>query len=147
MSTPPPIVYALSDYEKTLLNLNKCGDSIVMGIAFVAAINHCLTETLARNALNFLQKRHPFLRAFLDEHSNLKVQLEDYETIDLEWLDADLSRNDLVTQLEEFNARLFDFKSNSNLVRSKIVSFVDESNTKMYAVNLAMALIITGKIF
>jgi hypothetical protein len=41
-----------------LLNLNKCGDSIVMGIAFVKNTSETaqLTEIMAQHALNILQR-------------------------------------------------------------------------------------------
>jgi len=141
-------LYPLSEYEKMLLNMNKCGDSIVMGIAFVKNTNEKVepTEALARQALSILQRRHPFFRAFLNELFEIHIQTEDYEPLELEWSNDYVARSDLITQLEIFNAKMFDFKPKSNLVRSKILSFVDESGMKMFAFNLAMPLIITGKL-
>ena len=140
-------LYPLTDFERMLLNINKCGDSIVMGIAFVKNTSETaqLTEIMAKHALNILQRRHPFFRAFLNEQFEIQIQDENYEPIELEWSNDYVIRSDLIAQLEIFNSRIFDFKPKSNLVRSKILSFVDDVGEKLIAINLALALIITGK--
>ena len=139
-------IFALTDYEKVLLNINKCGDSLVMDIAFIENTDttYQFTEIITRTALDFLQKRHPFLRAFINLNSDLEVQSDNYSAIELEWSDNNITRSELITELEIFNSKMFDFKPKSNLSRCKVSSFND-SGFKMYSVSLSMSLVITGK--
>jgi hypothetical protein len=139
-------IYALTDYEKLLLNYNKCGDSIVMGTLLVENQNSSieLTEDKVKQALLILQKRHPFFRAYLKEQSNIQVLYEDYNPIELDWSDNSITHSELISQLEIFNSKFFDFKYKSNFVRCKVASFIDSTNVKMYSINLSLALIITG---
>jgi hypothetical protein len=122
-------IYALTEYEKLLLNYNKCGESIVMGTLLVENeddINIALTEQIVKQALLVLQKRHPFFRAYLnDDASSIHVQNEDFNPIELDWSDKLIAHSELITQLENFNSKFFDFKYKSNLVRYPIHREVD----------------------
>ena len=139
-------IVKLSDFEQMLLCCNKCGDFIVMSITFLENTDttYQFTEITTRTALDFLQKRHPFLRAFINLNSDLEVQSDNYSAIELEWSDNNITRSELITELEIFNSKMFDFKPKSNLSRCKVSSFND-SGFKMYSVSLSMSLVITGK--
>jgi hypothetical protein len=149
------LLYELTDYEKIVLNINKLGDLLVMGIILIeneeTNSNVQLTESTVRNALNLLQKRHPFFHAYIDENSNLQINEQDYNLIELEWFDQDQlqpNRSEMLTQLELFNAKPFDFKAYSNLVRCKVVRYLENesSNKIMYSISLSIASIITDGI-
>ena len=109
------LLYELTDYEKIVLNINKLGDLIVMGILLIeneeTNSKVQLTESTVRNALNLLQKRHPFFHAYINENSNLQINEQDYNLIELEWFDQDQlpNRSEMLTQLESFNTKTFDF--------------------------------------
>lgn len=135
----------LTDFEKVLLHVNRCGDSLVMVTAFVEStnLNNQLNEELCRKALSFLQKRHPFLRAFLTENTNLEIQTDNYDSLELEWSDNSITYHELISQLETFNCKLFDFKSKSHLARSKIASFIHLNGVKTFALNLSGSIVIT----
>jgi hypothetical protein len=139
-------VSKLTELEKYLKIANECGDYIVMGIAFVKNddLNNELTQSILNQGLSILQKRHPFFRAYLNNDANIQVQNKDYDPIDLDWSDNSISHSELITQLEVFNSKLFDFKYKSNFVRCKVESFISSTGDKMYSINLALALIITG---
>ena len=139
-------IVKLSDFEQMLLCCNKCGDFIVMSITFLENTDttYQFTEIITRTALDFLQKRHPFLRAFINLNSDLEVQSDNYSAIELEWSDNNITRSELITELEIFNSKMFDFKPKSNLSRCKVSSF-NVSGFKMYSVSLSMSLVITGK--
>ena len=68
--------HELSIYEKLWLMINKRGDYIVMSLAFIENANKTLhlTQAIARSALAVLQKRHPFLRAFINDQSNIEIK-------------------------------------------------------------------------
>jgi len=139
-------VSKLTELEKYLKIANECGDYIVMGIAFVKNDdpNNELTQSIVNQGLSILQKRHPFFRAYLNNDANIQVQNKDFDQIDLDWSDNSISNSELITQLEVFNSKLFDFKYKSNFVRCKVASFISSTGDKMYSINLALALIITG---
>ena len=143
------VVSKLTEYEKLFVNCNKCGDYIVMSIAFVKNEdrNNELTECIVKQALLIIQKRHPFFRAYLDEKaSSIQILNEDFNPIQLDWSDDLLTLSELMHELEIFNSKIFDFKYKSNLVRCKVASFIDSTTSaKMYSVNLSLALLITGK--
>lgn len=140
--------YPLTNYETMLLNFNKCGDSIVMGIAFVENIEESeLNSTLCKQALAFLQKRHPFLRSYLDQATNSLIVQNEYNEIELDYANDFISYADLVRELEMFNSKPFDFAYRSNLGRCKVASFTHLNNAKMFSISLTTSLTVTGKYF
>jgi hypothetical protein len=142
-----PSFFKLTDYEKTMLNSNKCGDSLVMVVAFLEnqIEAHQISETIVCKALTFLQRRHPYLRSHLDENLNLVIKTENYDPIEFQWSDKNIEREQLIKDLEEFNTLMFDFNSKSNLARCKAASFIDSTGKKMFSLSLLIPMVITGK--
>ena len=138
----------LTDVEKLYLILNKFGDSIVMVTALVenTDLNYDINKDLCIRALEFLQRRHPFLRAYLTEDTNLKIQTGKYCPLEIEWSDNSITYDELISELEAFNTKQFDYNSESYLARSKIASYIDSTGKKMFAINLSMSLILTDGI-
>ena len=144
--------YELTAYDKFWLNTNKCGDFIVMAIGFVEntdETNSNFNQSVCQQALDLLQKRHPFLCSYLDQATNcIKVPNgnETFNPIELEFSNNMISYSELIKELEEFNSKLFNFEYKSNLSRCKVASFVHLNKTKMYSINLSVSLIITDGI-
>lgn len=138
-------VSKLTELENYLKNANECGDYIVMGIAFVKNddLNSELTQSLVNQGLSILQKRHPFFRAYLNEDANIQVQNENYDPIDLDWSNNSITYTELMSDLEMFNSKLFEF--DYQLFFCKVASFIHSTGDKMYSINLSLPLMMTGK--
>ena len=139
------LLKSLTEYEKFYVILNKCGDFIVMSVAFAQNQdpNIELTENIVKKALIILQKRHPYLRSFIDKQSNIQIQNENYDPIDLDWSNNSITYAELMSDLEIFNSKLFKF--DYQFVFCKVASFIHSTGDKMYSINLSLPLMMTGK--
>ena len=148
-------VFELSSYDKIVANVTRCGDLLVTGSAFIesAHLIEKLNENLVRQALTYLQRRHPYLRAYLDindEKYQMFLRIEDENNahkIELNWLD--LTKEEVANQRQlaidetaKYSTIVFDFGNKSLIWRAQVIIFKEESKIK-YMVNLVLNLIIT----
>lgn len=144
-------IVRFTDYDKNLYHFTLCGDLLVFGLSIIDCIGQkeaTLDQDLVKNALVFLIKRHPLLRAHLqidDENVFFKITEEAENYIinedDLKWQLLD-SRNDLAIKLENFNNQRFDYKSKCKLWRACVYEFQEE-NRKKYAIAFLLPLFMT----
>ena len=143
----------LTVFEKLLVNASKFGDLIVMGSSFIESLDSLenFDHNLVRNALTFMQKRHPFLRAhleILEKENRIFLNLDTMnaeEKIRLEWLDLssdENSREHAIKEAGNFVSSLFDYDNNDLLWRAQVIIYEEETKIK-FMINLVMNLIIT----
>ena len=70
MNGKEQVIEISNEFEKTRANLTLIGDIITMGTIFIRdkLTNTRLEKDLVQKALIYLQKRHPYLNAYLDVH-------------------------------------------------------------------------------
>ncbi len=109
-----------------------------------------ISEDLFENALMFMQKRHPLMRAsLLFETNQIFYKIHDTfplnrnEDISFECLK---SKEEMIKHLETYNCKLFDYKKENNgkLWRAFLYEFIGEHGIKQYAIGFLMPLFITG---
>jgi hypothetical protein len=143
----------LSPDEVFTYHMTTLGEFLVLGVNVIETTEepiHLDKKTLEQ-ALCFMQSRHPLMRAsllyegdeiFYEIHDELP--LDSNRDIEYECLKT---RDDLITRLEEFNCKLFSYKTlNSKLWRAFAYEFTNENQQehKQFAVGLLMPLFITG---
>lgn len=105
----------LTTFERTIANSCTVGDLIVMGISFLnSKTDRELKKSTVQRALEIIQERHPFFRAYLDirrDEDRMSFILIDDKNeyknnIELEWASVD-SRDELIELNSVFNAKLF----------------------------------------
>lgn len=161
--TDRDFVYELNDYEKILSYVTIAGLNVI-GIAIVYLKDESveLDRELVLNGLGYLQRRHPFLRAFqeVDEESGSMrlVMPKDYrenaekykQMIQFEWHvseDRKRSRDDMVRELEELSDIYFDYKKPGTFIwRFRAVDFYDSNDQRKYALALSIPIQVTDGI-
>ena len=148
-------LHKLSPDEINVYHLTTLGELIVLGVNIVEQCQSKdvnIDKGLFERALNFMQIRHPLMRASLHFEAN-QIFYRIHETLPLN-TNEDISyksfktRKDLVVGLEEFNCKLFNYKiENSKLWRAFLYEFVDDNQSKKYAVGFLMPLFITGNLY
>lgn len=115
MPEPVKSEFDLTSFERMIANYCTVGDLIVMGISFLKPKSDKeLKKNTVQRALEIIQDRHPFFRAYLDirrdEDRMRLVLMEDVneyrKNIELEWTSAD-SRDEVIELNALFNAKLF----------------------------------------
>ena len=145
--------FELNDYDKIFAYLNYFGDILVMGTSFLETTQP-ITKDHVKKALIYLQKRHPFLGAYLDAHFKenrfyIKFDPQDQEIsnqIELEWLDLSnepFSRRKLIEESNQFNSKLFTLGPGHLLWRVQVISYKDEQDQIKYVLNLVVQVVIT----
>ncbi|CAF1068933.1 unnamed protein product [Brachionus calyciflorus] len=143
----------LTEYEKTFVNAFILGEFIVMGTSFISdrETNFKLNKLLVRNALVYLQKRHPYLNAYLkiQKSENLMHLIIPYEDrshkIDLEWLDLTneiVDHDKLKKELAKSNSIYFKYDNKDLLWKVQIIEYL-ENGKFSYLINLIANLAIT----
>lgn len=146
-------LYELSQDEKAVYYITTLGELLVLGASVIESENDTVLDiNTITKALDFMQRRHPLMRAHLEFDSN-KMFYKINETLEID-INQDVefeilkSKDQLQSKLEEFNTRLFDYKSKSKLWRVCVYSFVEHENgSKQYAIGILMPLFITGNCF
>lgn len=143
----------LSPDEVFTYHMTTLGEFLVLGVNIVEAtdVSINLDKKTLEQALRFMQSRHPLMRASISYEGDEifykihdELPLDSNRDIEYECLKT---REDLITRLEEFNCKLFDYKIlNSKLWRAFAYEFTNENQQerKQFAVGLLMPLFITG---
>jgi hypothetical protein len=144
--------FPLSVYERVLANICQTGDCIVMSTLFInSKKNLKLDKSVVRNALEFMQERHPFLNSYLEisrclNKMQLKVPTKNmHEKIKLEWLDltqSTISRNLILDESAKFHTTPFFNEAKSLLWKIQIIEYNCGENLN-YVMNLVMNQIIS----
>ena len=142
----------LSPNEISNYYLTTLGELLVLCVNIIESSQSSdidISEDLFENALMFMQKRHPLMRAsLLFETNQIFYKIHDTlplnrnEDISFECLK---SKEEMIKRLETYNCKLFDYKKeNSKLWRAFLFEFIGENRIKQYAVGFLMPLFITG---
>ena len=144
-------LHKFSPDEVSTYHFTTLGELLVLCVNIIEADEQSinLEREMLEKALGFMQLRHPLMRATLQFESNEifykihnELPLNNEEDIDYVCLK---SRSDLVSRLETFNTKLFDYKTvNSKIWRAFAYEFLSENQSKQYAVGFLMPLFITG---
>ena len=138
--------FELTEIDKMNFYYNYMGDILVMGTSFLETTQP-ITQDHVKTALIYLQKRHPFLGAYLDAHFKenrfyIKFDQQDQKVsdqIELEWLDLcdePFSMRKLIEESSQFVSRLFTLGPGYLLWRVQVISYKDEQGQKKYVLNL-----------
>lgn len=143
--------HELSAYERWIYYMTLLGDENVIGVSILETIgdNEQLPDInngLFKDALKYMAKRHPLLRAFIKQEKNDKIFYEILDNIDnqLEYkYQVVESRNELINSMELFNMKLFDYSRKCLLWRVKLVKFKDNDNREKYCIILILPMYMT----
>lgn len=146
--------FQLTSYEVELIKPTMLGEYLTMSTMFLEDVANIgdlgKVHKLARETLELLQKRHPFLRAHLeinDENTFLVLDNKcehgeiQFESVDLTDQQQTPSRDSLINTCAQFNVRLFDI-AKEFLWRVQLISYQDQGHIK-YILNLVLNMAIT----
>ena len=144
----------LSPDEVSTYHLTTLGEFLVLGVNIIEAPNETITleKIVFEKAICFMQSRHPLMRASLlfDDKNDIFYKIHDELPLtcdrDIEY-ERLKTREELISRLEEFNCKLFDYKiPNEKLWRAFAYEFINKNKEprKQYAVGFVMPLFITG---
>lgn len=150
------VKYELVAFEKVITWTGLMGNCNVLVPTFIETNESStappITATIFRQALVLLQKRHPFLGAYLEVDKNLNkmyfVMLDEQlaeQKIDMETVDLtlnDYSRQTIVDECAKFNSRMFDYNSENLMWKAQLITYKQNDRLK-YVVNLLFLMPVT----
>jgi hypothetical protein len=146
--------FNLSEYEKTMFYSLLYGDLNVFGVSVIssAEIEYNLSRETVEQALFYLKKRHPLLRAHIrhdidseDVHFVIN-ELKNSPRVELEWSKVD-SRDEMVLEIEKFSSKKFKYGPGILTWESKVIEINNQhNNSKPWAICILLPLFVTDGI-
>lgn len=145
-------LYELSFFETGALKLTSIGEFIIQSFNFIQIdfeYQKLFNKEIVNKALQYLQKRHPFLRGlvkFNNENKRYFIEIKENPTeliklVWQDWTDQECSIKRIIKDLEKFNEQLFDYDKEL-LWRVKVIVYT-ENNCQKYVLSLVIPTIIT----
>lgn len=124
----------LSLFEKWFWAVTTFGDSLVINVSIIEPQDVEITKDLLLSALNYMCMRHPLFRAHVKRDTESKKlffeiaqdanSVKDQMDIKISQLD---SEENLISELEKFNDKLFKFEQKCLLWRVKLLNYIKDS--------------------